>query len=271
MLCGLLAPTSGYAVVAGLDIRHYGSEIKRRIGYMSQRFSLYDDLTVEQNIRFFAGIYGLSGRKLADRVSWALQLARLSGSEGRLTGELAGGFKQRLGLACALLHDPAVLFLDEPTSGVDPVTRRQFWDIIYQMRDHGATVFVTTHYMDEAEYCDRLGLIYRGRLIAAGSGEELRARLAGQTIIEVLCDQVNAGLAVAETLPAAREVALFGAGLHAVTDRPDELCQQLQAGLERAGIAVHRIQEVNPTLEDVFVRLIEEHDRQRDPEAGVRE
>jgi ABC-2 type transport system ATP-binding protein len=262
MLCGILAPSTGYAVVAGFDIRHASEAIKQRIGYMSQRFSLYTDLTVEQNIRFFGGVYGLSGGRLRERIEWALELAGLHASRHRLTRELAVGFRQRLALACALLHEPAVLFLDEPTSGVDPIARRQFWDIIYRMRQRGATVFVTTHYMDEAEYCDRLGLMHRGELIAVGSPQELRGLVGDRLIFQVTCDRPNDALAAAEGLTGIREAVLFGGGVRLATDTDERLVEELRANLARAGIVVERVERVAPGLEDVFLWLIEARERE---------
>ena len=179
MLCGILSPSGGWGTVAGFDIRTEPERIKASIGYMSQRFSLYEDLTVEENIDFFSGIYRIPRDKKAERKEWAIRMAGLEAHRGARTAVLAGGWKQRLALGCAVLHEPPILFLDEPTSGVDPASRRRFWDLIYEMAAAGTTVFVTTHYMDEAEYCGRLGLIYRGELIALGSPAELKAGLAG--------------------------------------------------------------------------------------------
>ena len=174
MLCGILQPSSGNGTVAGFDIIRETEEIKKKIGYMSQRFSLYDDLTVEENIDFFSGIYRIPAEKKKARKEWVIEMAGLEEHRRSMTSTLSGGWKQRLALGCAILHEPPIIFLDEPTSGVDPVSRRNFWDLIYHMAGEGVTVFVTTHYMDEAEYCDRLALIYRGELVAVGTPEELR-------------------------------------------------------------------------------------------------
>ncbi len=186
MLCGLLGPTSGTGTVGGSDIRLEAETIKRNIGYMSQKFSLYEDLTVSENIDFYGGIYGLSGSRLNERRDWALAMADLTDHQTSLTAILSGGWKQRLALACAILHEPPIIFLDEPTSGVDPISRRQFWDLIYAMADQGITIFVTTHYMEEAEYCDRIALIYGGKMIASGSPMELKTEVMQTTMETIL-------------------------------------------------------------------------------------
>ena len=189
MLCGILPPTSGSGTVAGFDIGRDAEEIKKNIGYMSQKFSLYDDLTVEENIDFYSGIYRIPDAKKRERKEWVIGMAGLGEHRRSSTAILSGGWKQRLALGCAILHEPPIIFLDEPTSGVDPISRRNFWDLIYHLAGQGVTVFVTTHYMDEAEYCDRLGLIYRGELIALGTPEELKTREMTEEIIEVFCDR----------------------------------------------------------------------------------
>ncbi len=180
MLCGILTPSGGGGMVAGFDVATQPEQIKANIGYMSQKFSLYGDLTVEENIDFFSGIYRLPREKKRQRKEWVIEMAGLSGHRHSLTAVLSGGWKQRLALGCAILHEPPIIFLDEPTSGVDPISRRRFWDLIYDLSGRGVTVFVTTHYMDEAEYCNRLGLIYRGELIALGTPHELKTELAGE-------------------------------------------------------------------------------------------
>jgi len=216
MLCGIISPTSGTGTVAGLDIRTQSEQIKARIGYMSQKFSLYEDLTVSENIDFYAGVYGVSAERLAERKRWVLQMAGLEGREQSLTGELPVGWKQRLALGCAIVHEPEILFLDEPTSGVDPISRRQFWDLINALAGEGVTVFVTTHYMDEAEHCDRLCLIYRGRIVAMGTPAELKTHYASGKLIEV---EVEPQMAALESLlndPAVYDAAVFGRRLHVV-------------------------------------------------------
>ena len=190
MLCGLLTPTEGTGSVGGYDVRNEAEEIKKHIGYMSQRFSLYETLTAEENIDFFSGIYGVPSDKKSERKDWALRMAGLEDRKNALTGTLPGGFKQRVALGCAILHEPPIIFLDEPTSGVDPVSRRSFWDLIYRMSAEGVTVFVTTHYMDEADYCDRLALIYRGRLIAEGTPQQLKEEYMVKDVLEIEVDDV---------------------------------------------------------------------------------
>jgi ABC-2 type transport system ATP-binding protein len=261
MLCGLLAPTAGQGTVAGFDIHAAAEQIKQHIGYMSQKFSLYDDLTVEENIAFYGGIYGLGNQRLRERTHWAAEMAGLQERRRSPTRLLAGGWKQRLALACAILHEPPIVFLDEPTSGVDPVSRRRFWDLIYAMADHGVTVFVTTHYMEEAEYCGRLALIYRGRLIAMGTPAELKSSLAGETLLEVRCKRHEEALEVIEGLPVVLDAALFGSGLHVRTADPRAARDAIAAALKGAGLVVEHMGAIAPTMEDVFVAMIEQQDR----------
>jgi ABC-2 type transport system ATP-binding protein len=272
MLCGLLAPTSGAGRVAGFDIVHEAEKIKTRIGYMSQKFSLYDELTVEENIDFYSGIYCLPKAKKAERKAWVLKMAGLEAHRTSRTSELSGGWKQRLALGCAVLHEPPILFLDEPTSGVDPISRRQFWDLIYSLSGQGVTVFVTTHYMEESEYCDRLGIIYRGELIALGTPRELKTRHMQEAVLEVECERPNDAMELLERLPEVREAALFGKGLHAVASGADAApaIQAIRAALAGAGIHATTVERIIPTLEDVFVSLIEARDRAEAPQAEVR-
>ncbi len=255
MLCGLIAPTSGEGRVAGLDIVRQAEAIKSRIGYMSQKFSLYDDLTVEENIDFYGGIYGLRGRRLDERKRWAVEMAGLRDRRGSLARILSGGWKQRLALACAILHEPEIVFLDEPTSGVDPISRRRFWELIHGMAERGITVFVTTHYMEEAEYCDRLALIYRGKLIALGAPRQLKSERMRDRILNVRCPRPQDFLDLLAALPEVREAALFGAGLHCVVGAADD------EALRAAGVEADSIEPIVPSMEDVFVSLIEETDR----------
>jgi ABC-2 type transport system ATP-binding protein len=191
ILCGLLAPSDGKAMVAGFDVAREPEKVRQHIGYMSQKFSLYDDLTVEENIDFFSGIYGVEKSKRAARKHYALQMAGLTGQETIMTGTLSGGWKQRLALGCAILHEPPIVFLDEPTSGVDPIARRAFWDLIYQLSESGQTVFVTTHYMDEAEYCHRIALLYRGKMIALGTPAELKSEMSKASMEEVFVASIE--------------------------------------------------------------------------------
>jgi len=262
MLCGLLTPTSGTGTVAGFDIRRQAASIKSRIGYMSQRFSLYDDLTVDQNLHFFGRVYGIPLSKLGARKRLALERTGLEDRVADLTGQLPAGLKQRLALACAVLHEPPILFLDEPTSGADPLARRLFWDLIHDFAGRGTTVFVSTHYLEEAEYCDRLGLIYQGELIALGTPEALRGAFE-DTVIEVRGDRPQEVLAAVAAVEGVLSVALFGRGLHVVA--PQEAAQavieRLKAVLERPGRADFTVEGVAPSMEDVFIDLVEARDR----------
>lgn len=262
MLCGLLQPSSGVGRVAGFDVMTESETIKRHIGYMSQKFSLYDDLSVEENIDFYTGIYNVPRDKRKDRKSWVLEMAGLNDKQHHLTGSLAGGWKQRLALGCAVLHEPPILFLDEPTSGVDPLSRRQFWDLIAQMSHRGTTVFVTTHYMEEAEYCDELALIYRGKMIAKGKPVEVKT-LIPEDILEIRVERPFEALERMEGSGLVQEAALFGDGLHAVVGNAATATTALNNFLVQQGFVVQAIKQVTPSLEDVFVSLIELDDRQR--------
>lgn len=255
MLCGLLIPTGGTGAVGGYDVIKESEKIKKIIGYMSQKFSLYDDLTVEENIDFFAGIYNVAEEKKAARKDWALEMAGLEDRRQTVTKTLAGGFKQRLALGCAILHEPPILFLDEPTSGVDPISRRNFWRIIGEMSDAGTTIFVTTHYMDEANYCHRLALIYRGRIIAEGTPTELGQIYMKQDVLEVEPDHVFEAQKV--LIEHGMETAIFGNMLHVTTGEAGETSQKIEVYLRNEGIGAKRIEKVMPSLEDVFVALIE--------------
>ncbi len=255
MLCGLLLPTGGRGTVGGFDIITQSEEIKRNIGYMSQRFSLYDDLTVEENINFFSGIYSVASSKKDERKQWVLEMAGLGDRRTALTKTLPGGFKQRLALGCAILHEPPILFLDEPTSGVDPISRRNFWNMIYDMSRSGTTVFVTTHYMDEADYCDRLALIYRGTIIAEGTPSRLRKEFMKQDVLEIDADRL---VDAVDILNRNRiESAIFGSVLHGTVDDAATAEPMIRKLLDEAGVTVRKIEKIAPSLEDVFVTLIE--------------
>ncbi len=269
MLCGILEPTAGSGTVAGFDITRQAEEIKKHIGYMSQRFSLYEDLTVAENIDFYSGIYRIPAARKNARKEWVIEMAGLTEHRNSRTAILSGGWKQRLALGCAILHEPPIIFLDEPTSGVDPISRRNFWDLIYQLAGEGVTVFVTTHYMDEAEYCDRLGLIYRGELIALGTPGELKSRFMAEEVIEVLCDQPQEALEPIEQLAEVKHAALFGRGLHVVAERADDAIPAITARLKELNLPVNRIEQILPSLEDVFVSQIESHDRKEAPQREV--
>jgi ABC-2 type transport system ATP-binding protein len=268
MLCGILAPTSGQGRVGGFDIYKESEKIKQNIGYMSQKFSLYEDLTVEENIDFYSGIYCLPREIKAERKEWALRMAGLQERRTSPAHTLAGGWKQRLALGCAILHEPSILFLDEPTSGVDPLSRRRFWSLIYDMAGRGITIFVTTHYMDEAEYCDRLALIYRGKIIALGTPAELKKEYMPEAVWELEADDLVKSLEVLKSDVGAihesplREVAVFGNTLHVVTPKGADLTSSLPSLLSAEGIPVRRLEQIEPSLEDVFVSLVEEKDRE---------
>ncbi|MEW6657167.1 MAG: ABC transporter ATP-binding protein [Thermodesulfobacteriota bacterium] len=256
MLNGLLLPTSGGGSVAGYDIIRETDAIKQHIGYMSQRFSLYEDLTAEENLTFFGGVYGLPPARLRDRAAAALGQVGLLERRREITRNLALGLRQRLALASAILHEPPILFLDEPTSGVDPISRRNFWDLIYSLAEKGVTVLVTTHYMDEAEFCDRLVLIYQGRLIAQGTPRELKAEVP-EEIIAVFPDRLGEALEVIRKLPQISEAAVFGDGLHVATTQAAAAETALKEALAAEGIAIRRLGRVEPSLEDAFISLIE--------------
>ena len=262
MLCGLLRPSAGHGRVAGCDVMSQAEDIKWQIGYMSQKFSLYEDLRVTENIDFYGGIYGLKGERLDQRREWALAMAGLTDHRQSLTRVLSGGWKQRLALACAILHEPPIVFLDEPTSGVDPLSRRRFWDLIYAMAEQGITVFVTTHYMEEAEYCDKIALIYGGKMIASGSPQELKTQAMPDALIDLRCADPQSLIAGLRNLPGVREVALFGAGLHIACADADQAHGEIGRFLTARQINDARLATIAPSMEDVFVALVEEVDRQ---------
>lgn len=255
MLCGLLLPTAGNGFVGGHNIMTESEEIKKNIGYMSQRFSLYDDLTVEENINFFSGIYGVPKERRRERKESVLEMSDLVDRRDAITGTLPGGIKQRLALGCAILHEPPIIFLDEPTSGVDPVSRRNFWDLIYDMAKGGTTIFVTTHYMDETEYCDRLALIYRGKIIAEGRPDELKGKYMTRDVLEIEVDRVVEAMELLERKNI--DTAIFGSLLHSTVEKADIMVPRIKEILSDAGFAVNRIEKIVPSLEDVFVSLIE--------------
>src|SRR5262245_30003865 len=256
MLCGLLTPTSGVGRVLGLDIGRESEAIKARIGYMSQKFSLYSDLTVLENLQFYADVYGIARAERATRIAELIDMAGLTGRERELTSNLSGGWKQRLALASAIIHRPRMLFLDEPTGGVDPEARRAFWELIYALAQEGVTVFVTTHYMDEAEHCNRIALMYGGRLVALNTPSGLKQGTIDGEVLEIEGVPQDDARALVAALPGVREVAPHGARLHAIVDdaalRGPEALGALQAG----GIADARVEQIDPSLEDVFVALL---------------
>ena len=261
MLCGLLLPTSGTASVGGLDVMTQSEAIKKNIGYMSQKFSLYDDLTVEENIDFFSGIYGVPRARRPERKAYVLKMAGIEERRSTLTHLLSGGWKQRLALGCAILHEPPILFLDEPTSGVDPIARRTFWDLIYQLSAAGHTIFVSTHYMDEAEYCHRLALMYRGKIIALGTPGELKQSLQGHYLLRLESSDIFGSMQTLEKLEGVSDVAVFGGGLHVTVPDTSRAMPEIRAALQQAGITVTVLEPIEPSMEDVFVAMIEQEER----------
>lgn len=261
MLCGLLTPTSGRALVQGLDVAVEPEQVRKNIGYMSQKFSLYDDLTVEQNIDFFAGMYGVPRNLRSERKQHVLEMANLAERRSAMTTTLSGGWKQRLALGCAILHDPPILFLDEPTSGVDPIARGAFWDLIREMARTGHTIFVSTHYMDEAEYCHRLALMYKGRVIALGTPADLRADLSMHTLIQLETSAPLETMRALENAPGIGDVAVFGGGLHVSVNEPESAIAEIRSRLTTKAIAIHKLEIILPSLEDVFVALIEAEEK----------
>lgn len=257
MLCGLLPPSEGTAIVLGVDVRQNPEAIKARVGYMSQRSSLYDDLTVEELLHFYGRVYGLDNLARRKRVADWIETTGLRGHQRQLAGTLSGGWRQRLALGCAILHRPDLLLLDEPTSGTDPVQRRVFWEFIYRLADEGATVLVTTHYMDEAEHCTTLAFIHNGRIIAQGSPATIKTSVMQGGILEIVADPWMQALAALEDFPAVRSAALHGVAIHAVADAPSEDAPRVAAFLRQHGVTVRRISTRTPSLEDIFVSLVE--------------
>ena len=257
MLCGLLRPTSGTALVGGIDVSKDPEAVKRRIGYMSQKFSLYESLTVDQNIQFFGGIYGLRGKRFEARRRFVLKMSGLEGRETTLTRQLPGGWRQRLALGCAILHEPPIVFLDEPTGGVDPLSRREFWGLIANLSGAGVTVLVTTHYLDEAEHCHRIAIIQAGKLAALGTTTELKRAFADRPIIEVQAAKPVAAMERLDTLPQVEKTSLFGTTVHVVLRSKDVPITLLSEALAAADVGLRGISPVSPSLEDVFLDVVE--------------
>jgi len=255
MLCGVIDPTEGDIEVLGIDVRTQPEAVKERIGYMSQKFSLFEELTVDENLKFYAGIYGLSEEKYAERREYVLRMADLKGREDEMTKNLSVGWKQRLALGCSTIHEPELLFLDEPTSGVDPIARRQFWELLYELAAQGVTLFVTTHYMDEAAHCNRLAFIYRGNLIAEGSPQAVR-ELMEDRVVALSVDNAEDAMEALEGVSEVREVYMHGANIHANIGGLDPADFDLAGLLQAEGIAVLEVRSVEPSLEDVFVHLM---------------
>jgi ABC-2 type transport system ATP-binding protein len=258
MLLGLLKPTSGTATVLGFDVVKQINEIKQRIGYMSQRFSLYDDLTVDENLNFYGRTYGVRNRRLRSRKQFVLQMAGLEGRQRELTRNLSGGWKQRLALGTAIIHEPEMLFLDEPTAGVDPISRRAFWDLLYDLAEGGTTIMVTTHYMDEAEHCQSLAFIQRGRIVVQGSPAVIKeTKMRGQ-VLEIDCEKPEVAIPALREMGAFEEVALYGALIHAVASDVHSLKPEIVKRLQSAGVQVRTMDVIAPSLEDVFISSVRE-------------
>ncbi len=255
MLIGLLPPTSGQGWVAGLDIHTQGEAIRREIGYMSQKFSLYTDLTVDENIHLFGGLYAVVGNRFQERRDWVLEMAGLTNRAHRLTADLPLGWKQRLALGCAVLHEPAILFLDEPTSGVDPSARRQFWDLINQLAEDGTTVLVSTHYMEEAEYCNRLVLMNRGRVIALDEPAGLRARME-EPLLQIRTSNAPRAVDMLKDMEGVTEASMFGRLVHVVVKDRDVALEEIPRLFKENDVELEGVEEVAPSLEDVFVALV---------------
>jgi ABC-2 type transport system ATP-binding protein len=258
MLLGLLRPTSGTATVLGFDIVKQTAEIKKRIGYMSQRFSLYDDLTVDENLNFYGRTYGVGGKQLRARKEFVLHMAGLERRERELTRNLSGGWKQRLALGTAIIHEPEMLFLDEPTAGVDPISRRAFWDLLYELAEGGTTIMVTTHYMDEAEHCQNLAFIQYGRIVARGSPAEIKETEMRGQVLEIDCDRPELAIPALREMGVFEEVALYGALIHAVAPDVDGLKPRIEGVLQSIGAGVRTMEAIAPSLEDVFISSVRE-------------
>ncbi len=261
ILLGLLDPTSGTAIVGGIDVSKDPEAIRKNLGYVSQKFSLYNDLTVGENIDFFNGIYGVPKEKRQERKAYALRMAALEERVNAMTSLLPGGWKQRLALGCAILHEPPILFLDEPTSGVDPIARRDFWDLIYQLSAAGQTVFVTTHYMEEAEYCNRLALMHAGRIIALGVPADLKRDMYSHSLLQLETSELVPTMRLLEGEPGVLEVAVFGAGLHVTVTETESTVARIREKLTAANIEIRRLESIPPSMEDLFVSLIQSEER----------
>jgi ABC-2 type transport system ATP-binding protein len=257
MLCGLLKPTSGTAMVDGVDVGQNPEQVKQRIGYMSQKFSLYELLTVDQNIRFFGALYGLTDDQIATRRKFVIEMAGLAGRENTKARDLAGGWRQRLALGCAILHEPRIVFLDEPTGGVDPVSRRQFWRLIEQLSRTGVTILVTTHYLDEAEHCHRIAIINAGKLAALGTSHELKQIFAERPIVEIFSSRPVELMRALEQVPEVEKTSIFGTSVHAVMKPGAGGIDRLRSELDRLRLDVGSIDPVMPSLEDVFLDVVE--------------
>ena len=257
MLCGLLRPSAGTAIVRDVDVARNPEGVKQRIGYMSQRFSLYELLTVDQNIRFFGGLYGLEGERLSSRRAFVIEMAGLHGRESTLARDLAGGWRQRLALGCAILHEPPILFLDEPTGGVDPLSRRHFWRLIDRLSQQGVTVLVTTHYLDEAERCHRVALIHAGELAALGTPTEVKSIFADRPILEIRSTDPVAVMRALDGMAEVEKTSLFGTAVHAILRSTDIPATRIDQQLRTGGFPIDSIEPVAASLEDVFLDVVE--------------
>lgn len=260
MLLGLLAPSAGQATVLGFDIARQVAQLQQHIGYMSQRFSLYNDLTVAENLNFFGGTYGVRGQRLQARKPYVLEMAGLQGRERELTKNLSGGWRQRLALGCAILHEPELLFLDEPTAGVDPISRREFWDLLYILAGEGRTIFVTTHYMDEAEHCHRLAFIQRGQLVALGSPKEIKDQKMRGQVLEIDCAAPGRAMGLLRETALFQEISLYGALIHVVAEGVEARQSDIIAVLQEADIEIRSMDIIAPSLEDVFIASVREQE-----------
>jgi len=261
MLLGLLTPTGGTAQVIGFDVVKESEELRKRIGYMSQKFSLYNDLTVEENLNFYGGVYGVRGHRFKERKKYILELAGLTGRGRELTKNLSGGWKQRLALGVAIIHEPEVLFLDEPTAGVDPISRRAFWELIYDLAEGETTILVTTHYMDEAEHCQDLAFIQRGNLVAKGPPEEIKTTQMHGEVVEINCDDAGQAIPILRALDVFEEVALYGALIHVVTNNVSEHIALIEKTLTDHNLIIASIDRIAPSLEDVFISSAREAEK----------
>jgi ABC-2 type transport system ATP-binding protein len=268
MLLGLLRPTEGRGSVLGYDIVKQAEEIRKRIGYMSQRFSLYNDLTVAENLNFYGGTYGVTGARLRQRKEYILEMANLRGREREMTKNLSGGWKQRLALGTAIIHEPEMLFLDEPTAGVDPISRRAFWDLLYELSEGGTTIFVTTHYMDEAEHCQSLAFIHLGRIVARGTPQEIKEKIMKGQVMEIDCLNPDLALSTLRDFSLFDEVALYGALIHVVGEDLESHRPAMERLLQEQGIEIRSMDIIAPSLEDVFISSIKEEDRKLRVEMG---
>jgi ABC-2 type transport system ATP-binding protein len=264
----LLRPTEGRGSVLGYDIVKQDEEIRKRIGYMSQRFSLYNDLTVAENLNFYGGTYGVTGARLRQRKEYILEMANLRGREREMTKNLSGGWKQRLALGTAIIHEPEMLFLDEPTAGVDPISRRAFWDLLYELSEGGTTIFVTTHYMDEAEHCQSLAFIHLGRIVARGTPQEIKEKIMKGQVMEIDCLNPDLALSTLRDFSLFDEVALYGALIHVVGEDLESHRPAMERLLQEQGIEIRSMDIIAPSLEDVFISSIKEEDRKLGVETG---